>query len=165
MLVCDREKLAKVPDMSERVYIALERDESGYPPWEEEVLRACSEGFGDRFRIKSSPTFVRGLSYGDVVHVVSVGERRYVDEVLSSAGHSTVRVVLFKDDAHDSLIALGPALGCDVDHTEIQGLFSIDVPPAVSFSPLISALKRGQLEGLWDFEEANISVEHQAGPR
>ena len=63
--------------------------------------------------------------------------------------------------AHNRLLEAGRRHRCNVDHTEIQGLFSIDVPPDASFQVLISSLSAGRSEGLWDFDEGNISAGHE----
>lgn len=141
--------------------MTLKRDENGHPPWDEEEIWASRLG-SDTFRLEASPTFVSGLSYRDIVHVVSADDRWYVDSVVESAGHSTLRVILFTDEAHDRLLEAGRRSGCDVDHTEIAGLFAIDVAPSQSLHDLVSLLDEGQGEGLWDYEEANLAEQHSA---
>ena len=145
--------------IEDRVFVTLKRDESGYPPWDEEEIWASRRG-DDSFRLDASPTFVRGLSYRDVVHVVPVGDRWYVDTVIASGGHSTLRVILFDDRAHDRLFEAGRRNGCEVSHTEIQGLFALDVPPSQNIDALIVALADGLSERLWDYEEGNLAEPH-----
>jgi hypothetical protein len=157
--VTERSRIVDVVD--DRVFVTLKRDESGYPPWDEEEIWAERQGV-DSFCLDASPTFARGLSFRDVVHVVPVGDRWYVDFVVSSGGHSTVRVVLFDDDAHDRLLEVGRRSGCDVDHTEIPGLFAIDVAPSARMGDLVSLLEQGRSEGLWDVDEGNIAEGHSA---
>jgi hypothetical protein len=117
------------------VWVALERDESGYPPWEEEWLWAERVG-GPEFRVTAVPTFARGLSAFDIVHAVKVKEslvaepRWFAERVVMSSGHSTLRVILFRDEAHDALLRICADQGCQASHTELPGLFGIDVPPA-----------------------------------
>jgi hypothetical protein len=47
-----------------------------------------------------------------------------------------------------------------VDHTEVQGLFAIDVPPHGEVRSLYAALEQGKAEGLWDYQEGNVTAEH-----
>jgi len=145
--------------INDRVFVTLERVDSRYPPWDEEEIWATPLG-GETFRLAASPTFARGLSHGDIVHVAPFDDRWYIDSVVESGGHSTVRVILFKDHAHDQLLEIGRRHRCDVDHTEIQGLFAIDVPPSSSFQDLRRALSAGRSAGLWDIAEGNISAGH-----
>ena len=141
------------------VFVTVQPESPGYPPVDEEVLSAEPVG-QDLFRLASTPTFARGLSCGDTVHVVVFGERLYADYVAQSGGHSTLRVVLFDDAAHDRLLELGPLWDCSVDHTEVQGLFAIDVPPGRAYGKLRKALAEGAREGLWDVDEGNLTIEH-----
>lgn len=142
-----------------QVFVSVEPESPGYPPVDEEALWAERVG-PDLFRLTSTPTFARGLSRGDTVHVVPFGERWYADYVAASGGHSTLRVVLFDDNAHDRLLELGRVWDCPVDHTEVPGLFVIDVSPDRSFRNLREALGVGAGEGLWDIDEGNLATEH-----
>ena len=146
-----------------QIVVVLERESDGYPPVDEEAIWATKAGEG-LFRLSASPTFARGLSCGDTVHVVPVGEHWYADYVAESGGHSTLRVVLFDDRAHDRLLELCQLWGCDVDHTEVAGLFSIDIPPERTFRSLRHALAAGADEGLWDVDEGNLANKHADEP-
>jgi hypothetical protein len=144
-----------------RVFVTLPPESEGYPPVDEEALWAV-EVESALFRLTSTPTFARGLSCGDVVHVVPFGNRWYADHIERSGGHSTLRVVLFVDAAHDRLLELGAVWGCSVDHTEIAGLFAIDVPPDRSYRGLREALAVGARDGLWDVDEGNLAFGHES---
>lgn len=141
------------------VFVMLEQHE-GYPPWDEEELLARPVG-DERFQLVVTPTFARGLSFMDVVHVTPFQERLYVDRVEEAGGHSTIRVVLFDRSAHDRLIRLCESRGCDAGHTEIEGLFAVDIPPEASLGRLREDLVHGAAEGLWDFDEGAISDNHR----
>jgi len=145
--------------VNQQLFFALERDSDGYPPWEEEEL--WGEPVGDSlFRLTVTPTFARGISDSDVVHAVPFEGRLYVDRLVRSGGHSTIRIVLFDDDAHDELLEICDDNQCRALHTEIPGLFSIDVPPESSVARLIGGLKRGVEAGLWDVDEGAIADDH-----
>jgi hypothetical protein len=147
---------------NDRVFVTLKQDAKGYPPWDEEEIWAIPAG-ENQFQLDASPTFARGLSHRDIVHVVPVGERWYIDRVVKANGHSTIRVILFKDDWHDALTELGNRHGLAVDHTELQGLFAIDVPPEGPFRELVRDLEDGQRRGWWDYEEGAVSAQHESG--
>lgn len=145
--------------MDDRVFVTLKRNDEGYPPWDEEEIWAEPAG-SDLFRLDASPTFAKGLSYRDVVHVVAVGERWYIDRVVESHGHSTIRAILFDDEHHDRLQSLCREHGCDADHTEVQGLFAIDVPPDKNYNELVKELTEGHRNGFWDYEVGAVSAHH-----
>lgn len=144
----------------DRVFVALERDESGYPPWDEEEIWAIPQGDG-LFELDASPTFADGLSHRDLVHAVAFEGKWWVDRVEEHRGHSTIRIIAFDDSTHDEIIDLGRRYGCDVDHTELAGLYAVDIPPAGDYAGLRRALAEGQAHGWWDFDEGNINARHQ----
>ena len=144
----------------QELVIVLEQDPSGYPPWDEEPL--LGEPLGqDHFRVTVTPTFAPDISRGDVVHAVRFEGRWYFDSLVEAGGHSTVRVVLFADEHHDRLLALGPKVGCDIAHTAINGLFAIDIPPEASMTALQAELRRGAEAGFWDFNEGVVADNHR----
>jgi hypothetical protein len=147
----------------DRVYVTLEREEDDYPPWDEEWLWA-EQVAESAFRLTTSPTFAKGLSLFDVVHAVLYDGRWFIDSVIESSGHSTLRVVLFDDKWHERLHEMGAQFGCAVEHTEIPGYFAIDVPPDGEYDGLLDALRKGAAAGAWDFDEAAIAVAHQSPP-
>jgi hypothetical protein len=147
--------------MVDHVFVTLEQDDSGYPPWDEEAIPAVSGPDEHSFVLTASPTFVRGLSLGDVVHGVPVGDRWYIDDVIEWRGHSTVRVILFKDEHHDTLLAYGSKHHVTISHTPIQGLFSIDIPPESSFTALKRELVAGSKQGWWDYDEGAVAANHE----
>lgn len=144
------------------MFVALERDADGYPPWDEEEIWAIPAG--ERlFRLDAVPTFACGLSHRDVVSVRAVAQRWYVDSLVEPHGHSTVRVVLFDDARHDTLMALGNRHGVHVDHTPVPGLFAIDIPPDKPFGEIVADLQGGLDRHWWDYEECAVSQAHDRG--
>ena len=146
----------------DRVFVRLQRDEGGFPPWEVEEFWAIEQGPG-RFIVDSIPTIAPDLSHRDVVGAIPEDDRWIVTTVLERGGHSTVNVVLFKDDAHDELLALGRRRGCVVEHTEVQGYFSIDVPPKADFDALVRDLEVGSASGKWDYRGSDIADDRRSG--
>jgi hypothetical protein len=146
--------------IDDRVFVTLTQDEGGFPPWDEEEIWATPLGDG-LFRLDAPPTFVWGVSCDDVVSVVARGDRWYIDVCEKSGGHSTMRVILFDDAAHDRIIETARRHGSEAHHTRIQSLFAIDVPPEAPYEELRLALLDGFDEGVWDYDEGNIAVGHR----
>lgn len=145
------------------IHIRLQKD-GDWPPFESEEVSAVQVG-DHQFRLESPPAFARRLAVGDVVRVVHHGSAHdmWIEEVLEWSGHSTVRVIVFRDagtEAEDELLAGVPKLSCSIRPTGLESLFAIDVPDAVEYSPLQHFLEDGSRRGLWDYEEAAISRVH-----
>lgn len=134
------------------VYVALQRDSDGYPPYDTEEIDAVHIG-GDRYRLVAVPVFAYGLAVGDVVRVVRVvGDARlWVAEVLEESGHWTARIVPAKSTESDSVVRSFQEAGC-LAHPTPFGLIAVDVPATVSQETVMHSLERGRDEGLWDFD-------------
>jgi hypothetical protein len=134
------------------VYVALERDKDGYPPFDTEEIDASSLG-GARYRIEGIPVFVSGLAKGDIVKVVVTrGDgRRWVTEVLEPSGHLTARVMPWQADALGEVAARFKSLDCPA-HATPYGLVAVDVPPSASTERVMRALEKGRATGEWDFD-------------
>lgn len=134
------------------VYVSLERDEDGYPPFDVEEIDATSLG-GARYRIEGIPVFVYGLAPGDVVKVVRVHgeERLWVSEVLEQAGHWTSRVVPKDLATLDDVASLFQELGCRA-HATPFGLVAVDVPASTPAGPVRDLLDTGAASGRWHYD-------------
>jgi len=134
------------------VYVSLERDKSGYPPFEVEELDASLEK-GDRFRIESIPVFVYGLARFDVVKIVRVdGDARlWVERPLEASGHWTVRILPRDRLGLETVAGEFRAQGHHSYATPF-GLVAVDVAPAADVSAVMRRLEKGRESGAWDFD-------------
>lgn len=87
------------------VFVRLERDTSGFPPWDQEELWALEDGPG-RFVLDGVPMFAQELSHRDTVAAVPEKGQWFVTDVLERGGHSTIQVILLQDGAHDELLTV-----------------------------------------------------------
>lgn len=141
-------------DMTQRVhvYVAIEQDSDGYPPYSVEELDATPQN-GDRYRIESIPVFVYGMSKYDVVQVVRVKDdsRLWVERTAEPSGHWTVRVLPVAPDGLEEVAAQFVKLGCH-SHATPFGLVAVDVPPGVPVSAIMERLEEGRSARKWDFD-------------
>jgi hypothetical protein len=139
--------------MTQHIYVELQKDEHGYPPYEFEEIDAAPLGSG-RFRIDAIPVFVYGLAKGDVVkgvRVIGEDERIWVSEVLEHSGHWTARVLPVDAAAHDQTADRFTKIGCYAYSTPF-GLVAVDVPPKTSAEAVMKVLEDGRRSGEWDFD-------------
>jgi hypothetical protein len=135
------------------VYVELQRDKDGYPPYEQEEIDAAPLGSG-RFRIDGIPVFAYGLAKGDVVQGVRVAgedDRVWVSEVLEPGGHWTARVLPADAAALDQTADRFSRIGCDA-HSTPFGLVAVDVPPKTPADAVMKVLEEGRSSGEWDFD-------------
>lgn len=139
------------------VRVQLERDGSGYPPFEAEELDAVELG-GGLLRLTTAPTFAHGLANGDVVRAVQWQDALWVDALHEPSGRSVVRVVGLGGRSTAAAEALVQEWGCDVRAGQL-GLTVVDVPAGVCVQVVLQALEPGRRDGLWD---CDVGVD--AGP-
>ncbi len=148
----------------EKIWFSIDQDQDGYPPVKFETMWV-SKTAGGAYRLENIPFFAKGVSSGDVVSISkrSDGEN-WFETVLSASGHSTLRVIVFREsldkrpleervqEIRDRLFSLG----CPTELSHLPGLFAVDVPPPIKFTHVRSLLNQGAARGLWDYEEANL---------
>ncbi|MFV0458561.1 MAG: DUF4265 domain-containing protein [Actinomycetales bacterium] len=126
------------------VYVSLERDEDGYPPFDVEELDAIDLGGGE-FRITSAPAFVYGLAPGDIVQGKKIAQdmRVWVVEVLRSSDNWLACIM--PRDRYDIVDILEQfrLLGCDARVTQ-YGLVTVVIPARVAVTPIMKRLQDGQ---------------------
>ncbi|MCF6523102.1 DUF4265 domain-containing protein [Streptomyces sp. JJ36] len=150
----------------EVIHIRL-RQEGDWPPVAQEEVTAVPLG-EHRYRLADPPAFAKRLAVGDVVRVLHHGEPEvpWIDELLEHSGHSTLRVIVFRqagEAAERELADRMTALGATVHRTPLDGLLALDVPASVPYDPVRAALEDGEGRGLWEYEEGSVSAVHDAG--
>src|SRR5882724_7449937 len=110
--------------------------EGGWPPVAFEEVEA--KHLGDhQYQLVSPPAFAKRLGVGDVVRVAHHGspEQAWVDSVIESSGHSTVRVIFFQAAGPEPEVNLRRELdhlGVQIHETTFDGLIALDIPGDVN---------------------------------
>ncbi len=113
------------------LYVRLERDVDGYPPFETEELDAIMLGNGIA-RLLSAPVFAHGLARDDQVSVKHLEDgQTWVTGLHQPSGRSTMRVVTLDGIEDDQAIRLVERMGCLGSSTQF-GVIAVDCPPEVS---------------------------------
>ena len=116
-----------------------------WPPFDvEHVWVEPSEG---SLRIKNFPFFVQGLAFDDEITAV-LDENNYVQswKMKNESPNSTIWVWTH---SKTDIIGKLEKLGCGVEGSAVEGLFSVNVPPSV---------RKDQIEGILDKYEGSSSV-------
>lgn len=151
----ERRPLVKIP-------FDLAVDDEGWPPVRGERVWARDLG-RNLYRLDNTPWFVRGVSCYDVVEARagSPGELPLVRHVVEHGGHLTLRVVpLGAGDRRSRLLATRDALrplGVSAEVDQDHGILAVGVPGNVDLASLKRRLDQGTADGLWEYEEGNVS--------
>ncbi|WP_328452551.1 DUF4265 domain-containing protein [Streptomyces sp. NBC_00386] len=138
--------------------------EGGWPPVAFEEVEVKS--LGDHLcELASPPAFAKRLAVGDVVRVVHHGspEQIWVDSIIESSGHSTVRVIFFRaagSDPEDNLRRELVRLGAKIHETAMDGMIAVDIPGKVDYEAVRAVLREGESRNFWEFDEGAISPLH-----
>jgi Domain of unknown function (DUF4265) len=142
----------------QKILFRLKKDAEGYPPddWESLWATPTEQNF---YSIDNIPFFVRGISLGDIVSIKKKDNELFFEKVEQFSDHSVIRVIIFEESEVESLRQKLKELGCESEKSHIEGLITVDIPPQISFDDIVSYLKPGEDEEIWEYEEASIRHE------
>lgn len=139
-----------------RVKFPLINDPAGYDAewmWAEPLRDST-------FRLDSSPFSAYGLSADDIFQVKIIGGILVFDRVVKKSGNRTLRVRLPRGKRHEDFLTFWQPLedlGCSFEGSQIiRPFYSITVPPGASLDAAVSYLEAKEVQGVWQFEEADV---------
>ena len=138
-----------------KVEFRLLRDEEGWPPADWEMLWAIPRG-GGQFELDNIPFFAKGVASGDLIAVVTQGERLIFDRLLSEGGHSTIRIIMYELSLKDSIREMLRGLGCETEGSHLPSLFAVDVPPSADYQLVVSLLDEKARADILEYEESAL---------
>jgi hypothetical protein len=138
-----------------RVIFPLKKDSDGYPPndWESLWAKEIKPGL---FEIDNTPFFIKGISPYDIITTQIIEDEHYFEELVSTSGHSVIRVVFFDESAFDLLGKKLKELHCSVEVMNINKFITISIPPTTALNQVLLLLEKGENEELWEYEEGSI---------
>lgn len=144
-----------------RVRFRLEVDDEGWPPYSSEGMWAVALG-GDRYELRNSPWFVRGVANGDIVRAEADSDDvLWVTEVLQRSGYLTLRVIPMPEGplngSESRVLELLARDGVSGEGFGERPIVSVEVAPSADLAALKRQLIAGEMEGLWHFEEGCVS--------
>ncbi|GAA0211090.1 hypothetical protein GCM10009123_17930 [Kangiella japonica] len=138
-----------------KILFRLEQDEDGYPPVNYENLWALPLG-NELYKIDNTPFFVEGVSNGDIVKAVENDNELVFQKVITASSNSTVRVIMFDESKISYIRNKMKDLNCTSELAESLGLISIDIPESANYKKFEEILKKGELDGYWEYEESAL---------
>lgn len=112
----------------------------------------------DLFVLRNSPFWVRGVNFLDTVRAERRGAEWFFVEVHARAGHSTFRVYRRGRSLREPWArTLAPLqrLGCGFEGADGRKA-TVDVPRTADVHAVFAALRLGEEQGRWRFEEVHF---------
>lgn len=150
-----------------KVRFELPQDEDGWPPLRSEGLWAAPLAEREHVRLDNVPWFALNVADGDVFRVSADDDGvMWAVERVSWSGNCTIRVIPFKDgplagDRQRVLDAFIP-LGVSGEGIAEPGMVALSVPPDADLAAVKRALKDGEADGSWEYEEGCVGDEWRA---
>jgi hypothetical protein len=138
-----------------RVLFQLQKDDDGYPPNEWETLWV-KDIENNLYLVDSIPFFIYGISVNDIISAEMIDGELHFRELVSTSGHSTIRVFVNSEQDVTVIRNLLRELNCDSELSHIKRLFSCNIPPSVSLNEVRQLLTHDENPGKWEYEEATI---------
>lgn len=122
-------------DQFRKIVFKLTPDSDGYPPVSFESLWGIQKE-EHLYQVDNTPYYLYGVSKGDWVLAHADENELIADSVAKQAGHSTVRVFASRKEDKLAIKENLQRLGAVCSITSELSLFSVDIPPHVSFTAI-----------------------------
>ncbi|MFF4518830.1 DUF4265 domain-containing protein [Streptomyces mirabilis] len=147
-----------------KVAFDLEVERPNWPPVSVERLWGEKTGVKFEIRIMNTPFFVRGIAFGDLVHVRPDNERRELvfEKFTQESGHSTVRIILMREGSRERVEAKLRESECSWELAHSFGNYmAVDIPATVEYRGPREWLQEQVAAGEIEIQESAISKLHQ----
>jgi hypothetical protein len=138
-----------------KILIRLEQDAEGYPPveWESLWARELSDGV---YEVDNIPFYAPLLSSEDCIRATLHDGHLIFDEVVSTGGHSTVRVIAYDEKIVPEVRSKLTEIGCTSELSHLPAFFAVDIPPNVDYAQVERLLVEYAERGLLDYQESSL---------
>lgn len=114
----------------------------------------------DEYQIKNIPFFAPNIAYNDVIGIEDEEGIFYFDRVIRTSEHSTIQIVIFKEEFTDTIIKDIESFKCPWEGMNNQKLIAIDVPSNVNYNEIKKYLDNQFEDNVLDYKEACLSNTH-----
>ncbi|TWJ02585.1 uncharacterized protein DUF4265 [Mucilaginibacter frigoritolerans] len=118
---------------------------------------AWAEKTDQGYKLLNILFYAKGYAWGDIVSVEERNGQLYVTDLIEESGHSTIRIIFFKNELVKSTSEHLLTMGCSYEGSNIPALVSFDIPADVDYKPIKEFLKQGEASELWSYEEACLA--------
>lgn len=109
------------------------------------------------YRIDNIPFYAPNLAFNDIIAIEEDEGVFYFDDLIKSSGHSTVQIILFKENESNEVLSKLENLGCKWEGMKNQSYYSIDIPPNINYSSVKLFLDEQFEKGILDYKESCLA--------
>ncbi len=113
------------------------------------------------YQIDNVPFYAYGISDKDVVLAKDVNGELLFQDVKQNSGHSTYRIFVndgIEDQSFTQYWKRLEEIGCGKE-VGGDGFFAVDVPTETDIYKAYRLLEKGEVDGIWQFEEGKCGPE------
>ena len=125
----------------------------------EETLWIEKKG-DNRYQIKNTPFFAPNIAFNDIISVEDDEGILYYDDILKTSEHSTVQLIVLKDEQIKNIIKNIEKFGCSWEGINNQKLLAVDIPVNVDYNEIRKYFLLLRENKTIDFKEACLSITH-----
>lgn len=115
---------------------------------------------GDYYQLDNVLFYAKEYSCGDILKAEERDGLLYAKEIVAESGNSTIRILISDSACVEQVRADLLALGCSSELSNIGNLISVDIPDGISYAKVKKFLDAGEINRLWEYEEACIAKRH-----
>jgi|SRR6185312_11751572 len=142
-----------------KILLTYKDDEGNY-----QVESVWATKRGSYYEINNIPFFAPNIALGDLISAEEDGGALYFDELIEPSGHSTIQLMIFKEEGVMQVGKELEKLGCTWEGSNIKTLISVDVPKDTSYSIIKEYLDKGEKENRWSYKEACLAHDINSEP-
>jgi hypothetical protein len=135
-----------------KVFFEAEIDIEGQLLFQTESVWSQDLG-GGQFKLQNIPFFARQATFGDVVLVEEIGDRKWFYSIVLSSGSSMIRVVMMEVDKTDAVVKKLELLGCYQERFVARQLIAVCIPRSRSLRLVQEFLSAWESAGILSYEE------------
>lgn len=133
------------------VWISLQQDEDGYPPYAEEQLHTTEVG-ENQHKLESTPAFAPGIAVGDVLGTQTMENGEiWATHVEQTGDHWCSRIVPLNGTPEQRILDVMASMGGTARETP-YGLVTVDFDAGADVKHVMAELEAGRADGEWDFD-------------
>lgn len=112
-------------------------------------------------QLDNIPFYAFRYSTDDIVKVENISDQMYVIELINPSGNSTVRLLFETEEILLRTREILKSMALESESSLSAKLLAVNIPKSRNYQEIKKFLQKGEVDGVWEYEEACISEKHQ----